>query len=48
MATEKEAEKLREKKAREPGKIRREKKRMEAAMRDRPKCCSGGVTFGKY
>ena len=43
MATEKEAEKAREKKAREPGKIRREKKRMEAAMRDRRRAVSRGV-----
>ena len=43
MATPKEAERAREKKAREPGKIRREKKRIEAAMRDRRRAVSRGV-----
>ena len=43
MATEREAERAKEKKAREPGRIRREKKRIEAAMRDRRRAVSRGV-----
>jgi len=43
MATQKEAQKAQEKKAREPGKIRREKKKIEAAMRDRRRAVSRGV-----
>jgi len=43
MATQKEADRAREKKAREPGRIRREKKKIEAAMRDRRRAVSRGV-----
>ena len=43
MATQKEADRAREKKAREPGRIRREKKRIEAQMRDRKRAVSRGV-----
>lgn len=43
MATKKEAERAKEKKMREPGRMRREKKRMEAQMRDRRRAVSRGV-----
>ena len=43
MATKKEADRAREKKQREPGRIRREKKRIEAQMRDRRRAVSRGV-----
>ena len=43
MVTQQEAQKAAEKKAREPGRIRREKKRIEAAMRDRRRAVSRGV-----
>lgn len=43
MATPKQARKAQETKLREPGRIRREKKRIEAAMRDRRRAVSRGV-----
>ena len=43
MATKREEEKAKEKKMREPGRIRREKKRIEAQMRDRRRAVSRGV-----
>ena len=43
MATKTEAERAKEKKMREPGRMRREKKRMEAQMRDRRRAVSRGV-----
>ena len=43
MATPREADRAKEKKMREPGRIRREKKRIEAQMRDRRRAVSRGV-----
>ena len=40
MASDREAQRAKEKKAREPGRIRREKRRIEAAMRDRRRAVS--------
>ena len=43
MATRKEADRAKEKKMREPGRIRREKRRIEAQMRDRRRAVSRGL-----
>ncbi|MBQ8618401.1 MAG: FtsW/RodA/SpoVE family cell cycle protein [Clostridia bacterium] len=46
MATQKEADRAKARKEREPGRIRREKKRIEAEMRDRRRAVSRGVDMG--
>ena len=43
MATPKQAQRAKQEKAREPGRVRRERKRAEAAMRDRRRAVSRGV-----
>ena len=46
MATQKEADRANARREREPGRIRREKKKIEAAMRDRRRAVSRGVDMG--
>lgn len=46
MATQKEADRARVRKEREPGRMRREKKKIEAEMRDRRRAVSRGVDMG--
>ncbi len=46
MATQKETDRARVRKEREPGRMRREKKKIEAEMRDRRRAVSRGVDMG--